>query len=77
MKETVDVVRISYHDVKDVIITDALVIFRGLDLFKVTKLSMEGAVNCTQSLPAKMILFYILKINCVATKVTNQPYNPS
>lgn len=47
----------------------------GLGLFKVTKQSMEGTVNCTCNLAAQTILFYILKINYMAAIVTNRPNN--
>jgi len=48
----------------------------GLGLFKVTKLPMEGTVNCTRNLAAQTILFYILKINymaCYRNEPTQQP----
>lgn len=47
----------------------------GLGLFKVTKLSMEGTVNCTPNPAAQTILFYILKINYMAAIVTNRLNN--
>lgn len=48
----------------------------GLGVFKVTKLSMKGTVNCTRNLAAQTILFYILKINYMAAIITNRPnYN--
>jgi len=58
---------------KDVIITDAIVALRGIGLFKVTKLSIEGTVNCTHNFPAQTNPFYFSKRNYKAANVTNQP----